>query len=239
MSLITGKQYADLESEKIAEAAPEIVNLLGDADLGVFAQYSSWAIYPDVSVKPQAAAQAPSAVNTYGAVEGIAHNNVVLVAYNLGRPKNPKHGAGVGRSHHDADRLWENFHSGSRDFNIARGTQGNAFRGAYITDFFKGLPTNDIGEFRALLRSRGAAWTGRVEKAMHAILERELSLIGAGRAPLVAFSETENTGVAEVLRKFYDRDRVHHVSHYADAVGLTYHEEFEVLAERLKLTSRN
>lgn len=232
MPLVTRQQYRELERTEITAGSTAIAGLLGEADLGVFAQYSSWAIYPDVSVQPQASAQDPSAVNSYSAVEGIAHNDVVLVAYNLGRPKNPVHGARVGDSHHGKDRLWENFHSGIRDFNIARGTQGNAFRGAYITDFFKGMPTKSIDEFNRELRCRRKEWAEQYEDEMQAILDYELSLLGAQNAPLVAFGGK----VAEVLLKRYGPHRVHHVQHYADAVGRYYHRQFESLGQRLSLT---
>ncbi|WP_231447100.1 hypothetical protein [Brevibacterium zhoupengii] len=237
MSTITKQQYGALEETEVSTAVAELSELLGSDDLGVYAQYGSWAIYPKVDTKPVSAAQDPSTVNTFAAVEGVAHNNVVLVAFNLGRPKNPAQGAEVGQLRHNKDRLWANFHSGASDYNIARGTESNAFRGAYITDFFKGLPTNNINEFKFLMRSRGEAWRSRIEEAMHTVLDRELSLIGAENSPLVSFGRStgDENSLLDLLSGFYGTERVHYVSHYADAVGRNYHEQFEELEKRLDL----
>lgn len=237
MSFITKHQYRSLEETEITTAAPELAELLGSDDLGVYAQYSSWAIYPNVDVKPESAAQDPSAVNTFDAVEGIAHNNVVLVAFNLGRPEDPARGAKAGKLRHDRDRMWANFHSGKRDYNIARGTEDTAFRGAYITDFFKGLPTRSIADFDVLMHTHNEEWRTRVKNAMHQVLDHELSLIGAEAASLVAFgrNKSKSTSVLKLLRDFYGDKRVCSVDHYSGAVGRNYRGQFEKLEESLNL----
>jgi len=230
--LITRKQYDALADTEITEGSSEIESLLGESNLGTYAQYGSWAIWPDVSVKPVATSQDKSVVNKFSAVEGTAHSNVVLVAYNLGRPASPSHGAGDGKNHHE--RLWENFHSGSRDYALARATERTAFRGAYITDYYKGLPTNTTADLRELFKSKGKDWERQVEKAMCSILNYELSIIGAEAVPIVALGKTDTV---PVLLRNYGPDRVSGARHYSRAGGDSYRQEFEALEKTLHLTT--
>lgn len=180
---------ADLEEEIRTstglnrEKATRTLGALGHRSLTElsFASAASWTVWAtdasDATVKADWARHQP-VVKSY--LEANATNlptDVVFVALNWG--------VRAGMPIDD----WANFHGGSRDYFLADAIRGHVsedgsvvereplprFRGVYITDFFKGLPTSDGG---ALKRTAGDDLE-ELEELSGDLLVRELALLGA------------------------------------------------------------
>lgn len=171
------EQYDRLVDEDIYDATPAGRDIGGAEFGGKFAQYGSWALWDAFDTAPQAAARSAALIQEWEQVDGLLHNNVVLVALNLGRPDTAGLGAGDNRTRHEG--AWENFHSGGRDFVLARAIEQSPFRGAYITDFYKGLPTRTGREREIYLAERDPAASTLINTVMRSILDREIEILGA------------------------------------------------------------
>ncbi|NLC98975.1 MAG: hypothetical protein GX678_07850 [Actinomycetales bacterium] len=142
---------------------------------------------------------------TWGDLGGRLHNRVVFVTLNKG--------SGTVQ---DPAADWASFHSGTHDYLLAEaiGQPGiqEVFGGAYITDFFKGLPPSTTGSLNLLLDSLSAIAQARTVQAMEALLERELHILGCERPLLIGVGRDAERW----LRKRMNSFRVVGISHYED-----------------------
>ena len=168
--MISESQFEKLMKEDVfAKAAPPgwLVSEKG----GTFSQHASWAVWSKrTDVGLGKASQDMTVLESYDALKDIIHANVILLGYNSGT-----HAPGAG-----AGQPWANFHCGSRDYLTAFGTAGTPLEGAYITDFYKGLPTRDSKELDDKLEAGGPEYEAGINKLMTAVFEREMEIIGAG-----------------------------------------------------------
>lgn len=234
MPAITRKQFEKLMTEDIYDTTPAGREIAGNESGGTFAQYGSWAVWNSLDSAPVKAAQDASLLTEWDRIEGVLHNDVVLVALNLGRPKTAGTGAGTGRINHEG--AWENFHSGSRDFVLGQATERSPFRGAYITDFYKGLPTYSGAELQDLLRTLSTddpLASSTIATVMRSILDREINILDAHEAPLVCLGADAHKAVTRA----YGSDKIiEHVSHYSGAVERdAYAAQFADLVSKLGL----
>lgn len=168
--MISESQFEKLMNEDVfgeVEAPDWLVSKPG----GTFSQHASWAVWSKrTDVGLGKASQDMTVVESYDALKDIIHANVVLLGFNSGT-----HAPGDG-----AGQPWANFHCGSRDYLTAYGTVGTPLEGAYITDFYKGLPTRDSKELKDKLKAGGPEYEAGINKLMTAVFEREMEIISAG-----------------------------------------------------------
>ena len=165
---VTSSAFRTLASERLSDTVPTV-----GAD--TFAQVASWAVWAPETAGGTAWSRDLS-VLSYDVLAPVIHHRVVFVALNKGT--NP-----VTESVAD----WSNFHTGRSDYKLARATAPHEIlRGAYITDFFKGLPTPDGASLRRLLRSRSPRERRSIVEAMVTLLRRELEILGNPDPLLVA-----------------------------------------------------
>ncbi|MDN3904354.1 hypothetical protein [Arthrobacter sp. YD2] len=167
--MISESQFSTLMTEDVfgkIEAPDWLVSEPG----GPFSQHASWAVWSKrTDVGPVKASQDMTVVESYDALKDIIHNNVILLGFNSGT-----HAPGAG-----AGQPWANFHCGSRDYLTAYGTAGTPLEGAYITDFYKGLPTRNSKELKDKLKAGGPEYEAGINKLMTAVFDREMEIIGA------------------------------------------------------------
>lgn len=168
--MILESQFEKLMKEDVfgeVEASDWLVSGKGEP----FSQHASWAVWSKrTDIGPIKASQDMTVLESYEALKDIIHANVVLLGFNSGT-----HAPGDG-----AGQTWANFHCGSRDFLTAYGTVGTPLEGAYITDFYKGLPTQTSKDLKDKLKAGGPEYEAGINKLMTAVFEREMEIIGAG-----------------------------------------------------------
>lgn len=137
---------------------------------GPFSQHASWAVWSKrTDVGPIIASQDMAVVESYDALKDTIHANVILLAYNSGT-----HAPGAG-----AGQPWATFHCGRRDYLTAYGTVGTPLEGAYMTDFYKGLPTRTSKALQDKFKEGGPEYEAGINKLMTAVFEREMEILGA------------------------------------------------------------
>lgn len=188
-----------------------------------FAQVASWAVWAEPTADGMAWSRDLS-VLSYDALAPVAHTRAVFVA--------PNHGVGPG-SHDEAD--WSSFHSGRSDYRLARAlaTPGarEVLQGAYVTDFFKGLPTPTAADLARHLGRLDAAGRERTVADMARLLRRELEILGADSPLLVGVGRA----ASEWLRRALPEHRVTRITHYAAAVpSRTYAGELLSVARQVR-----
>lgn len=149
-----------------------------------------------------------SVLGSYEALAPIIHGRVVFLALNKGV---------MIKGDPEAD--WATFHSGTRDYRLARAIQGSerarsVLWGAYMTDFFKGLPTPDGAALRRLLRDLDQDQRDAVTARMVDLFRAELDILGHPR-PLLLCLGGEAHRVA--TKHLADLDPVR-VTHYSAAI---------------------
>lgn len=145
------------------------------------------------------------------------HTRAVLIALN----------SGVRDAARMAPAPFSMFHDPvGRDFMLAEAVDETPFRGSYVTDFFKGVPTRDGSGLAAHL----AAHPDKLAQDV-ATLREELALLGATRPLLVCLGSQVEPFVREHLGGDHDVVRV---THYSAAIAKTaYHRQFLDLLPRL------
>lgn len=197
-----------------------IVDTLGDD--ASFSKIASWAVWrqPGIDghgreVTPVKASQDRS-ILTWDHLRLFIRRDLIFVALNFGRPPGTP----------APTENWANFHGGTQDYRLSRAIRaGDADRnhvwGAYMTDFYKFLPTRKEAQLKDLLRVGGA---NEINHAMIETLRCELDLLGAQDPLLVPIGNR----VAEILKQELGRD--HHVypdkfPHYSRAPSATAYGE--------------
>lgn len=171
-----------------------------------FSKIASWAVWREPGtdrnggeVTPVKASQDRS-ILTWDYLNPHIRRDLVLVALNFGRPP------GTPAPTED----WANFHGGTQDYRLSRAIRaGDPERehvwGAYMTDFYKYLPTRKEAQLESLLVLGGAR---EINRAMTETLRFELELVGARDPLLVPIGGR----AAEILRQELGRD--HHIYPY-------------------------
>lgn len=170
-----------------------ILNTLGEDTS--FSKIASWAVWRQPrtdgkgkEIAPVEASQDRS-VLTWDQLRDQIRHDLVFVALNFGRPP------GTPAPTED----WANFHGGRSDYRLSRAIRtGDPKRehvwGAYMTDFYKYLPTEKETQLKDLLGVGGAS---EINRAMAETLRRELSLLGAEDPLLVPIGDM----AADVLNR--------------------------------------
>jgi len=141
----------------------------------------------------------------YDRLRGTIHGDVVLVAFNKGLTySNDEDG-----NQPQDEPPWLNFHAGLNDHKLAAAIEeaaalqardGSRIRdwltGAYMTDFYKGLPTRDLDEFDEFCDILTAEQRSRIDAEMARLLCQEVALLG-GQAILVSIGREPTLLVAE------------------------------------------
>ena len=185
-----------------------------------FAQVASWAVWAEER-GPDTSWSRDLSVLTWDRLRPRIHARVVFVALNMGTAR-------LGRTTAD----WANFHTGRADYKLARaigrfGTRAE-LEGAYITDFFKGLPTPTAAALRAHLRGLDLRARAETTAAMVALLERELAILESPDPLLVGIGRDAERWLREGMPA-YD---VVGITHYAHAVATdAYAEQLAAVAE--------
>lgn len=214
---VTRESYEGLRDETLAETVP----WLGGRR---FAQVASWAVWASPR-DPDTRWSRDLSVLTWDNLSGQLHSHVVFVALNKG--VNPV-------AHAEAD--WANFHSGRADYKLARAIGRPGVRdvlvGAYMTDYFKGLPTPTGADLERHLESLTMSERTKTVDAMVALLERELELLGSDEQT----SRPLLVGVGRAARTWLEQTMAHRplasITHYAHAVGQeAYASELAGIAE--------
>lgn len=194
-----------------------------------FAQAASWAVWADPSSGGGGSGGSTdwsrdmSAVASYEVLAPFIHPDVVFVALNKGvSPVDVR----------EAD--WATFHSGRRDYMLADAVRHggmDVFWGAYMTDFYKGLPTRSGAELEAFLDAAVTPSREAVEDAMANLLERELTLLGATDPVLVCLGAP----AFEVVSRMLPGRRAMRLTHYAASISkAAYRTEVAGLAECIR-----
>lgn len=99
----------------------------------------------------------------------------------------------------DIDQPWKNFHVGRNDYRLMRAFNHSYFRGAYMTDFVKGVHTPQANDIRREL-------TG--DRLAHHLNEfrKELELLGNKNYFILLF--TMNNDIIEPFKEMFS-DEVH------------------------------
>jgi hypothetical protein len=151
------------------------------------------------------------------AVLEMLHTRAVLIALNSGvREEDEGPRAPLSMFHHPV----------GRDFMLAEAVGDTPFWGAYVTDFFKGVPTKD----GTGLAEHLAANPGKVAQDVAALRE-ELAVLAAVRPLLVCLGSQ----VEPFVRAHFGHDHdVVRVTHYSAAIAKTeYRQQFVDLVPRL------
>lgn len=150
------------------------------------------------------------------------HADVVLIALNSGVREDGSHHGGPLAMYH---------HPHGRDFMLAEAIRETPIWGAYLTDFFKGIPTRDGSGLRDFLLEHPVKVSEDV-----ATLRAELALIGARDPLLVCLGTQVEPFVRKHFGAVYDVVRV---SHYSRAMTKeSYRAEFQSLAPLMNKTDR-
>lgn len=160
-----------------------------------YAAVASWAVWkPIVRGKEGVRDRSHdmSRLGSYDTLTGVLHADVVLVAFNKGLVSSTN----VDGRPADREPAWSNFHSGNNDYKLAAAIEEAAheqrvaatvggrvvrdwFTGAYITDFYKGLPTQGIPQFEEFCDLLDGSTRARVDAEMVRLLRLELDTLGA------------------------------------------------------------
>lgn len=213
MSAVNHRAYETLRTETLSATVPWVGS-------DTFAHVASWAIWADQTPADTGWSRDLRPL-TWDFLAGRLHNDVVFVALNKGT--NP------------ADLSiadWSNFHTGHADYKLARAVDQPGVRevlgGAYITDFFKGLPTPTSAALERYLDIQDEGTRGRTVDAMVALLERELAILGCEDPLLVGIGRDAQ----HWLRQRMGHYRLAEITHYAHAIGAEeYARELAEVAE--------
>jgi hypothetical protein len=154
--------------------------------------------------------------DAHPALLGMLHTRAVLIALNSGVRDDDGPRAPLSMFHHPV----------GRDFMLADAIGDTPFAGAYVTDFFKGVPTRDGTGLADHLR----AHPGKVAEDVAALRE-ELVVVGAVRPLLVCLGSQ----VEPFVREHFGHDHeVVRVTHYSAAIAKSaYRQQFEDLTPHL------
>jgi hypothetical protein len=177
-----------------------IVDTLGEDTS--FSKIASWAVWSEPrtdgngnEIAPVTASQDRSILN-WKHLEAQVRHDLVFVALNFGRP----HGAPA------PTEDWANFHGGTQDYRLSRAIRsGDPSRqhvwGAYMTDFYKYLPTEKEKHLEDLLVGGGVS---KINRAMAETLQCELDLLAARDPLLVPIGRKTADVLRQELSSEYD-----------------------------------
>lgn len=210
---IDAEAFETLRSEALSSTVPW-------AGHQTFAQVASWAVLAEERGPDTSWSRDPG-ILTWDRLRPRIHARVVFVALNMGTTR-------VGQTAAD----WANFHTGRADYKLARaiGRPGTReeLEGAYITDFFKGLPTPTAAALRAHLRGLDVRARAETTTAMVALLERELAILQRPDPLLVGIGRDAERWLRAGMPT-YD---IVGITHYAHAVARdAYAEQLAAVAD--------
>lgn len=190
--MVSENQFKTLMTQDIFANVPEAQELGESGRGGVYSDHASWAVWgKDTGQGAGKAANDKSVLESYDVLKEIIHTNAILVGLNSG-------------THFTSDATvspWSTFHSGSRDYFTAYATEGTPLEGAYMTDLYKGLPTQNAKALDQLFRARGSDYELRVNNAMEAVFEEEMMILGVGSdVPIICFGDDTHTKFERIFR---------------------------------------
>lgn len=216
-TLLSEDIFKTLENDGASDAITWSQRKLGVPETtkaGPYSDYVSWAVWKKESAGqgPQAASNDMSVLASYEILEDKIHTDVILLALNKGM--NPTS---------LSTAPWANFHSGSRDYNLARALEDTPLSGAYITDLYKGLPTKSAAELNKFMDGLSSPDRARINEAMRRIFEREMEIIGASmNVPIICLGDDTLKYFNEIFRG--TREPVF-ANHYSRAMSREFYSD--------------
>lgn len=191
---ISREAFESLQHFPVGLAAP------GNTPL-VLAQTASWAVWASRVGVGDTSWSRDTSILTYEHLGPLIHVDAVFIALNDG-----------GAERAAALPAWHMFHSGRRDYMLAEAVEGTWLWGAYMTDFFKGMPTSTASDLKAHLKGLGSVERRRVERAMADQVRNELDILGGTDPLLIAVGASAHEVVVEHLGQRYRTTRLTHYS---------------------------
>lgn len=186
--------------ERLIQTPLSVSEALRGEDIRI-AQTVSWAVWASREGATDTSWSRDTSILDYDNLAPTIHADAVLIALNDG-----------GAERASSLPAWHMFHSGRRDFMLAEALEDTWLWGAFMTDFYKGMPTETGADLERYLDQLGGAKRDEIERVMADQIELELAILGVRDPLLIALGGAAARVVKERLGARY---RVEQLTHYS------------------------